>query len=523
MKKNIIVVIIAIIVAFLYWLFGRKKPELHYFLPGEIVLQIRHPVAALPEDAEKIKTNLVEAMKSFLGSAGNSSQEASVNAPSAVDRNWRKRLDLPTRESIITFPSFSLVPVQLSGYDVKNDMDTRIVRSILRQALAELKQNDVLDLGNGLSIQSISPNWLVANLHHGGATGGPGGRPYPALEPQPNEQGFRIISSAANLINTINIPRQTNTSVAILDTAPTATAISDARHNKWPDHPVLQRLFGAKGTTGRLTIHHASPATLYDVEHFSPALHEYLMPDHGTFIAGIINNGAPGATLHLYEVLSRYGVGTFTSIAQGIADAISDLGRPLIINCSFMFCLPDGTYLNNLINDLNVTLNGLTQTMRQVFESILDPNITIVASAGNESTSLSRVEARYPAAFSNVMGVGALPKGNLRINNRYIPASYSNLADDPPENGFMTFGGEDGPGQGIRGLYISGFPNPLSINQTGWAWWAGTSFATAIITGFLAAELSSNSGFLAPNANETNPQAPFLTAQGEPVILVNQG
>jgi subtilisin family serine protease len=146
-----------------------------------------------------------------------------------------------------------------------------------------------------------------------------------------------------------------------------------------------------------------------------------------------------------------------------------------------------------------------------------------VASAGNDSTSQSRVDARYPAAFSNVIGVGALPKGNPRIINSYIPASYSNLADNPPTNGFMTFGGEPGQGQGIRGMYISNFPGLGNINPTGWAWWAGTSFAAAIITGFLAAEISSSYGFRPPNPGETIPPGPYQTARGEPVILVNQG
>ncbi|MCI0552596.1 MAG: S8/S53 family peptidase, partial [Anaerolineae bacterium] len=448
-----------LIVNFIEWVknifknlfFKKKTYELHYFLPGEIVLQIRHPAAATPGDVEKIKASIADAMQSFLRPDGNSSQQVSVNATSASGRNWRNRLDVPTDISkFITFTNkqISLVPVQVSGYNVEKDMDTKAMISILKDAYADLQANNSLDIGNGLSIQSISPNWLMGNLHHGGATGGPGGRPTQAPTPQVGAQSFRVFDGAMQLLpDPPTALPGTSVYVAILDTAPSAEAIVRAYHD-WPNHTLIQELFSANG---RLTIHRASPATLYSLEHYSLALHDYLMPDHGTFIAGIINNGAPGATLHLYEVLSRYGVGTFTSVAQGILDAISDHreNHPLIINCSFMFCLPDGTAEQALIQDLDVPINALTstglltKTMREVFEGIVDPNITIVASAGNNSKPGQREPARFPAAFNNVIGVGALRKGNSQnATSLNIPASYSNLADDPPANGFMTLGGE---------------------------------------------------------------------------------
>lgn len=258
------------------------------------------------------------------------------------------------------------------------------------------------------------------------------------------------------------------------------------------------------------------------------------MPDHGTFIAGIIYDNAPGATLHLYEVLSPYGVGTFSSVAQGISDAITNLGRPLILNCSFMFCLPSGDFGPHLIKELNVPINALsstgllTKTMRDVFQGIVVPDITVVASAGNDSLNKTpRVDARYPAAFSNVIGVGALRKGNHQNPaSTNIPATYSNIADDPADLGFMTLGGEPGVGQGIRGMYISDFPG--SVNNTGWAWWAGTSFATAIIAGLVAARWS-GPPVQGTVLNYANAQAelrshrqPNPTSQLENVIHVEQ-
>ena len=57
----------------------------------------------------------------------------------------------------------------------------------------------------------------------------------------------------------------------------------------------------------------------------------------------------------------------------------------------------------------------------------------------------------------------------------------------------MTLGGEPGEEQGVLGLYLGEFPGG-EPNCTRWAWWAGTSFATPILTGAIAAVLSSRAG-----------------------------
>jgi subtilisin family serine protease len=86
--------------------------------------------------------------------------------------------------------------------------------------------------------------------------------------------------------------------------------------------------------------------------------------------------------------------------------------------------------------------------------------------------------------------VGAFPKRQkVGPNNKWITASYSNLADRPKFTGVTTFGGEPGEGSGALGLYLGKFPCG-EANCTKWAWWAGTSFATPIFTGIVAAVLS---------------------------------
>ena len=132
-------------------------------------------------------------------------------------------------------------------------------------------------------------------------------------------------------------------------------------------------------------------------------------------------------------------------------------------------------------------------------------------------------EARYPAGFVSAFGVGALPQDSKPNGAKKHRASdYSNLGDKPEFKAIMTLGGEEGereigkPGEskkknnGVLGLYLSEKyplevnPNPAKYKRefmmkprdegqkekNSWAWWAGTSFATPILTGTIAAMLS---------------------------------
>ena len=144
----------------------------------------------------------------------------------------------------------------------------------------------------------------------------------------------------------------------------------------------------------------------------------------------------------------------------------------------------------------------------------------VIAAAGNDwdPTDPGRPRARYPAAFPSVQGVGALKKEQPQTaivgNQDYEVASYSDLSDEPGKVGVATLGGEAGAERGVLGIYLGEFPEPLpwewSIfhrivnwlaklfggrfvypkNETHWAWWAGTSFATPILSGVIAAVLS---------------------------------
>jgi hypothetical protein len=319
-------------------------------------------------------------------------------------------------------------------------------------------------------------------------------------------------------------------------------------YHEYRNHEILKNMLGP---SGKLKVYHASEETLTDLMHFSPASHQYWMPDHGLFVAGIIHTIAPDAELHLHEALGPYGVGSFTSVTQALLQAIDKAkDRSLIINCSFMFDIPKDPG-----PDLGLPpalQKASIQSITDVFAWVTSlEKVQVVASAGNDAkSSESRPTACYPAAFDEVWGIGALPKRYVRTSAGYQTAAYSNISDKPSTAGYVVFGGESGFGNGVLGAYISDFPQragclpsllqmlrwkagerpapgtfrfdqvKYQANKTGWAWWAGTSFAAPVLSGILAA-----GGLPANDATPgvVRPVGPYKTKDNETVILVQQG
>lgn len=548
-----------------------RRHEINYFVADEVVFQISHP-AGTPPDVT------LNAVRTFLPFNKNFFQEAYVSLIPAAGNDWRNRLKPPPESPtpnprIITISSaepFSLVPVRVAWHS-RSGLRSAAVSRVLQVAYTQL-QSGPIDLGNGISLQTISPNWFAKNLHHSGNTGGPGSWPVEAVEPQTlgtgvaalSEHEFRLVGSMQSLKPYKDRIPEGEVHVAILDTVPLGdfqqvaqSVVQQPSVVASASSPLIRYLFLQNLDIHRY-INPTNPNELTDLLVYTPRPYHYQMADHGTFIAGIIHTIAPGATIHLYEVLNSFGLGTLTSVAQSLIDAVNDHNKrgdmPLIINCSFVldFVTPtDESTLSKLLNLTNPQISVLsTKSILGVLNWITSlNNVVVVAAAGNEAKPGVRPYAYYPAAFQGVIGVGALPRNNPISNypsgQYYIPASYSNFSYDPqnklPRDGFMTFGGElDNPqspqsiiqpfaSQGVLGVYMGEFPSrntangPITQNRapspTGWAHWAGTSFAAPIITGLLAVQSANASISTATPA----PAVPPLTAEGENVILVRQG
>jgi hypothetical protein len=370
---------------------------------------------------------------------------------------------------------------------------------------------------NGLTIQAIAPDWITSVTSQGAGTGGPGSIPLPYYGSRKNAP-YNFSDLMGQLDDCGLYGDGDGVDVVILDTAPSAHDLA-AAYKEWQDHPLIGSLLGPEG---KLHLYPTDYEETVRLGNTSLNGSDYKMTDHGLFIAGIIHSIVPKAEIHLYEVLNQYGVGDSTSFTSGLEKVLNNpkfLNRKLVINCSWMLDFPGDEqhchhpYRNRKgqVTDPDVLFEqevllyfqqdaSTLIMLRALFDQFSANGKRAIAAAGNDAydddTALHvRPKARYPAALKEVTGVGALPNpleivetGNGQRKLR--TSKFSNVADEPGLQGIVTLGGEAGEGNGILGLYIGEFPDGRR-NISKWAWWAGTSFATPIITATVAAVLSS--------------------------------
>jgi hypothetical protein len=379
-------------------------------------------------------------------------------------------------------------------------------------------------------LRAIAPNWLLGGGQSQVSTGGPETPPIApgditdldaaaaklhkpwdffvsaqdlspsrAMLPQPLP-GFEAFQ---NLFNKDYCSQQVH--VAILDTAPSKDTL-ESGFGKWdkPDSLYAQ-LLKAKGVLSnnnlevtygndfKITYYNDSEDPQFE-DTFGLKDHDYDMSDHGLFIAGIIRTLAPEAHIHLIQVLNNYGVGTMAALLEGIMRLRAEILQPggiTVVNSSLTITFPfdesqmnpaEGSWMEVLWKILHEIMgdalkNLLVLNVRTFYELLKMPDTMLFAAAGNDGEkNKADAEARYPAAFEGVYGVGAWG------------AYYSNKADEQSEERFLAFGGDADTlaTGGMLGLYTRPeFPDK-SPNALGLARWAGTSFATAVATGTFA-------------------------------------
>jgi hypothetical protein len=421
--------------------------------------------------------------------------------------------------------SFALVSAEVTGFDPADlDHDGRLLDLII--SLDNQRRSTL-----GGRLQVVSPNWLTSGGSEPGTVGGPGGKPTPFDGPaSTNKYEFTLEEKLMKMIKEGG--QGEGVIVAILDTAPTNNedlAKIDPRsllakiYAEWvtgrpnDPHSLISRLLNPDEP--RLTLH-LNPevdrrySNILPDERMQVDGHEYEMTDHGLFVAGIIHSLAPQAELHLFQVLNRFGVGDLLSFAQALQQVYDEFSdSPLVINSSLTFNIPsDKAYLKNADIDIGRKLAEISEGKWKEWKDWFDrQNLLaewicdlaygfgsrmIAAAGNNRGRGQARPQACYPAAFERVLGVGALPKSPPPQDHtkKLKTASYSNLSDRPGGTGITTLGGEEGKEKGVLGIYIGQFPpetNSDKVSNTkGWGWWAGTSFATPIISGITAALLT---------------------------------
>jgi len=508
-------------------------PELIYFQPDQLIFLVTYK--------EELSIAQVGELLNWAGGiAGNDVRLTNPRRRSFPALSQEQtEITYPTSEAPCQRPvlgprdAFDLIFADVEG--VKNN--SALVKLILELDESRDKQPD-----KGFTLELASPNWLASGAPHGIGTGGPGSPPVP-FTGDINLQPHKFRNWPLPLDPKINHKsRGEGVTVAILDTAPCPHDMAEAYH-EWHDSSSkdspIERLLGPDSV---LEVHNATYADLLRLAGIELNEHPYQMTDHGLFVASIIHAIAPRARLHLIEVLNPYGVGDLESITAGLGWVLENLGgKPLVVNCSLVLNAPleEGHYQSDpggrleqrrTIDSAWLMRNGWP--LGWICDLIFAKRSRVIAAAGNDRTrDGARPQARFPAALTSVLGVGALPRnpgpaspGSLRT------ASYSNICDIPSaipeEMGITTLGGEPGENEGVLGLYIGEFPDG-SPNETGWAWWAGTSFAAPVISGATAAVLSS---MVARNPTTQDaiealldPLANGTTVDNEHALVVTQG
>jgi thermitase len=156
---------------------------------------------------------------------------------------------------------------------------------------------------------------------------------------------------------------------------------------------------------------------------------------HGTFVAGIINLVAPASDLYIYRVLDTAGLGDGYNIAAAVLQAVSDSCR--VIN-------------------LSLGMIGIHDDLDDAIRYARDNNVIVMAAAGNDSTD-SNLIFPFPASREYCLAVAAVDSVNLK-------ADFSNYGDKVDICA---------PGTKIYAPYL----------DSSYAWWDGTSFSTAFVSG----------------------------------------
>lgn len=198
-----------------------------------------------------------------------------------------------------------------------------------------------------------------------------------------------------------------------------------------------------------------------------PSIPQYA--GHGTFVAGVARCMAPGANVYVSNHFTKSGGELEHVIIAKLEQLIREQSPDVI-------CLPAGTYTRK-----NWAPLAFSDFRRR------HPDITLVAAAGNDSTS----RPFWPAAFDWTISVGALGA------DQQHRAWFSNHGD---------WVDVYAPGEGLVNAYASGVytyrePPKRPAKQTfdGMARWDGTSFATPLVAGLIADEMARN-GLSSPEA-----------------------
>jgi Subtilase family len=180
---------------------------------------------------------------------------------------------------------------------------------------------------------------------------------------------------------------------------------------------------------------------------------------HSSFVVGQILRVAPGAEVNPVKLLNNAGECNDIELANALLAAPAD--QPHIVNLS-LGC--------RTIDD------RLPSVLQAPIDDLVGTGAVIVAAAGNEDALTPWFPAAYGKDQPGVYGVGAV----VRVFLAWWRSAYSNYGD---------WVRAVAPGM-LEGPFLEWTLGPQPYE--GWARWVGTSFATPLVSGAIAALMSSD-------------------------------
>jgi hypothetical protein len=254
------------------------------------------------------------------------------------------------------------------------------------------------------------------------------------------------------------------------------------------------------------------------------SLNKTRIDEHGLFAAGIVHRIAPLCTIHLVDILNQYGQGELFGFLvalmklaeRGLTLLSAKNRKPLqnsVINLSLGVTLAEekmekvgilqalekmreGVYATPTPqNPLLVSLleNMLTEfhhvgALRLVTKLLYELGAVIVAAAGNDSAKVPgdlppQIPARYPEVISVAASVYNGKKANYSNRGDLMaPGGGSDFLDVIlPQTALPTGASSDASETAIMSIVPK-----LKTEESGFALWRGTSFATPMVSGLIA-------------------------------------
>jgi subtilisin family serine protease len=235
--------------------------------------------------------------------------------------------------------------------------------------------------------------------------------------------------------------------------------------------------------------------------------------DHGLFVAGLIHEVAPNSDIRLYEVLNRHGCGYLWGLVTRMHEFISwvnsDRGqlRGAVANLSLGVVKPGGDEVITITQGTRTkttTIMDEVESLLLAMDAAYHSGIVVVAAAGNQSWpdeyQTQPRAPQLPAGYPFVIGVAGINPNRQR-------SCFSNWGD------VSAPAGEGGEGavpisrgsvitetimcapklQECKGDCPTAIIGPVftwtTVYSSHYAYWAGTSFATPLVSGLAALTL----------------------------------